>query len=269
MPKGGNQMHKRMVRYTNAYGEQLIFDNKVLFCEEMHIGAAQAKFNAQPRAFDDGQYSSDYKTEPLPLSFRFALRDRENNEFLRNKVVDVFTSTKPGTITVYTENEKYTIQAHLVARPDFQRVGSRIYRWEASFVADFPYWKKGSVMLEKELTVREGDTGASGVISSRSPVPVPVVIEIEGVGSVFVYINGKYIYIDIPANANLPISIDTENFKVKDANGQNKNNYIASGREIGDLYLEPGSNIVRTGLHGSGSVDSVKIKWWELKGGII
>ena len=34
-------MHKRMVRYTNAYGEQLIFDNKVLFCEEMHIGAAQ------------------------------------------------------------------------------------------------------------------------------------------------------------------------------------------------------------------------------------
>ena len=267
MPKGGNQMHKRMVRYTNAYGEQLIFDNKVLFCEEMHIGAAPAKYNAQPRAFDDGQYSSDYKTEPLPLSFRFALRDRENNEFLRNKVVDVFTSTKPGTITVYTENEKYTIQAHLVARPDLQRVGSRIYRWEASFVADLPYWKKGSVMLEKELALP-----GSAAIISRSPLPVPVIIEIHATGQVYIHndSNNEWIYMTIPEGYSaLPVSIDTENFNVKNALGTNVNQFISSEHDIGDFCIEPGSNSISVGWYGPGSGEKVKIKWWELKGGII
>lgn len=263
----------RKVRYRSYYGEELIFDNRTLFCEEMHIGNAPAKYNGQARAFCDGQYSGDYLVQPLPLNFKFALRDVADDAFLRRKVQDVFTSVRPGVITITEGAEKYTIEAHLTARPDFVRISKRVWRWDAAFIADFPYFKKGVAMKEKELTIggKEMTIGGEKSIVSRSPVDVPVIVAINATGAIVVgnSTTDQYIYMAIPSNAVLPVTIDTENFRIKNGTGVNVNQYLSGNREIGDFVLAPGNNTVYASLYGSGSDGTVTIKHWELRGGVI
>lgn len=121
-------------------------------------------------------------------------------------------------------------------------------------------------MKEKEMTIGGGKS-----IVSRSPVDVPVIVSINATGAIVVgnSTTGQHIYMAIPSNAVLPVTIDTENFRIKNGTGGNVNQYLSGDREIGDFVLAPGNNTVYASLYGSGSDGTVTIKHWELRGGVI
>lgn len=248
---------RKTVIYTNCYGQEIFFDNRVFFCEEIKLSGGAAKYSSLALSYSDGQVTSGYGAEPLPIHFRFSFFDRQNNEYLRNRLMDVFTPTEPGVLKIYTENEVYSIDVHLTARPEIKRTGRRVYTGEADFTADFPYFRKGVRMSE----ITTDDTHTE--IISRSPVKLFPVITFFGGARIRNDTTGSGFSVSKYFGSAEYITVDTNTFKVRDNNGNDVNYLIAGNEDIGDVFLMPGENDIYCTR--SGTV----IRWWELRGGII
>ena len=143
----------------------------------------------------------------------------------------------------------------MISRPEFIRAGSHAWRWEAEFIADFPYWKKGE---KHSKTLSIGDN----TVYNNSPVPVPVEIKITSAGMVQNSTIGQGFNHLAPATGASYYTVYTENFNVIDNNGNDCNNLISSA-DIGDIVLLPGNNTILS--TGTGTV----LYWRELRGGVL
>lgn len=177
--------------------------------------------------------------------------DDDHDSILRRHAGNVFSSVEPGELTVYTDKDVYRITAHLTAVPDFVRDGVRRWRWEAEFIADEPFWRRGEMM--EEITLNEQKQGST-IIFSDSPVKVPVLLTISTATTIWNKRLKLGIFVGYPETS---ITIDTETFTVKDPEGNNANYLLYNNAEIGDFYLLPGENEI---FNASGHP---VVKWWK------
>ena len=248
-------MHRRYVKYTNSIGQTISFGKNGFLCEKMEISKAPARYNAYIPISGSGQITSGYDAAPLPIKLQCALVDAKDHFINRQFAMDVFTPLSPGVITVINDDGEYSIEAHLISRPEFVRAGSHSWRWEAEFIADFPYWKKGE---KHSMTLSTGDN----TVYNNSPVSVPVEIKIFYSGKVQNSTIGQSFNHSAPPPGASYYTVYTENFKVIDNNGNDCNNRIISG-DIGDIVLVPGNNTILS--TGTGTV----LYWQELRGGVL
>lgn len=241
----------RYVKYTNAYGKEIFFDNIIWLCENMTLSGSAAKYSSQSLAFANGQYSADYFLDPLPLKFDFALRDNDSSGILRRHAADVFSCVLPGTITVYTDITEYHITAHLTAVPEFRRDGIRRWKWSANFIADEPLWKRGELI--NSLTLSDYYT----TIFNPCSVNIPITATFY---TATTFHNGALSYgfsLSHFPDGVTSVTVDTENFSVVDQSGNNVNYLLVSNTQIGDVFLKPGNNSIFN------AYGTPTVQWWE------
>lgn len=251
----------RLVRYRNSYGQEIFFDNKTFFAEEIHIGNTSARYNSLSLFNSPGIVTDNYSYEAMPLRFRFALKDKALDRGNRDKVFNAFTSLSPGVITIYTDENEYSIDAHLVAVPDFSRVNSHVWRWEASFIADYPFFRVGRLPNQKVISDNYTD------IYSKSPVKVPMIITFFHSTPFTNQTISKGFSITVPTGVSW-VRVDTNNFNIVDSNGNNANNCISASESIDDVMLVPGYNRIFCASYSAGN-NNTYIEWYDLKGGVL
>lgn len=252
----------RKLKYINALGQELFFDNKAkLFVEKMEIFSTPARFGSQNRAMGDGAISYGYGFEPKPLKFDFAYYDRDGDPVMKKYIGNVFTSTEPGKIVIYTpDGEELSIDAHLTAVPEFRRVSRRKIAWTADFVADYPLFRVGR--RPNSVTV----TTQTVTIRNNSPVRVPVVLRFNGPLTVTNTATGNSI--SMLTTVGDWVTINTGDFTVRNDYGSDYSKYLDPSSDIGDLYLVPGVNtLALTGEEALGS--GVTVQWYELRSGVM
>lgn len=248
----------RYVRYRNCYGQDLYFDNRKFFAEEIHIGGTPAKYDSLSLFDSPGIITDNYSYEPMPIRFRFALKDKSSTRADRDRAVNIFTPTAPGIITIYTQDDEYSIDAHLTAVPDFTRANSHVWRWEASFIADFPFFRKGRIKQRYEAV----PDAATKIVNVYSSSPVPVHPEIT--------VPPHTVFIDCGffINSGDWATLNTSDYSLYDENGNDISNCLSlsSGyTNVDDIYLYPGNTSLKINTNGRKCI----IEWWELRGGII
>lgn len=245
----------RLVRYRNSYGQEIFFDNKTFFAEEIHIGNTSARYNSLSLFNSPGIVTDNYSYEAMPLRFRFALKDKALDRGNRDKVFNAFTSLSPGVITIYTDENEYSIDAHLVAVPDFSRVNSHVWRWEASFIADYPFFRVGRCkQREKNATT----------IYVNSPVPVHP----DFILTSHVYFPDYHFFINKTGDEPW-VRLSTTDFSIIDNLGNDKTFYLClsnDSTDLDDIFLYPGSNDLSVS---AGAGNDYFVEWWELRGGIL
>lgn len=250
----------RHIRYRNFYGKEIYFDNKKYFAEEIQIGGTSARYNSL-RLFDSpGAVTDDYGYDVMPIHIRFALLDKSDNRDNRDLAGSLFASVKPGILTVYTDDDEYSIELHLTQTPVFNKVNTHVWRWEADFIADYPFFQKGR--LPNRKTIESYTT----IVYNTSPVPVPVKIRFYKDTPFKNQTSGKGFSVSLPQGADW-IEVDTKNFNITDSSGNNANNCVSIYDEIDEVMLLPGKNEIFCPTYSSGGNNNT-LEWWELRGAV-
>lgn len=249
----------RKVRYINALGQDIFFDNRSkLFCEKMEIFSTPARSTSQALAMGYGNVSSDFGYDAKPMRFSFAYRSVGDDAQMREYIGAVFTPTAPGEIVIYTDDgEEYRIKARLAAVPEFIRAARRKITWDAEFIADYPFFSKGR--RPQEVTLAAART----IINNRSPVKVPVTVTMQGSLRIENETTGAGFWITVPEGET--VTVDTETFSVRNGNGENVSHYLGAENDIGDFGLAPGNNSIF--CTGDGAIGTV-IRWKEKRSGL-
>lgn len=252
----------RKMKYINALGQELFFDNKAkLFVEKMEIFSTPARFGSQSLAMGDGAVSYGYGFEPKPLKFDFAYYDRDGDPVMKKYIGNVFTPTEVGKIVIYMpDGEELSIDAHLTAVPEFRKVSRRKIAWTADFVADNPFFRVGR--RPNSVTV----TTQTVTIRNNSPVRVPVVLRFNGALTVTNTATGNSLR--MLTTVGDWVTINTGDFTVRNDYGSDYSKYLDPASDIGDLFLVPGVNtLTLTGREAPGY--GVTVQWYELRGGVM
>lgn len=232
--------YEKRVKYKNELGQELIFDDWVLFCESIDTTGVSGIFNSESLAFSDGQVTTDVFLGAKTIPCSFAFKDIRDDIFMRDKIAAVFSPTVSGVLTVYSEWDKYEIDVRPSAVPSFQRDKDvpYVWRWDVDFIADFPYWRVGakrSVSLESQYT------------SIRSHCPLSVPIEIyfppSTASRIYINVNGKgFVYNG--TNCDVGVVLDARNFTCTGTDGNDYSHKVDVTVNIESLKLRYGKNTI-------------------------
>ena len=145
----------------------------------------------------------------------------------------VFRIEPDEKLTVITKNDVYKIECRPQNFPTFKRDEVKfVYRFDVDFVADSPYWQKGAEIL---LTLSNAKT----LVYSNNNIDLPMkIIFPAGVSTLF-NVNGKGFTLKAH---DIPLTVNTQNFKVTNAGGQNCNQYIDATAQLDEVYFKYGQN---------------------------
>lgn len=227
-------MYVKKVIYKNELGMELSADNRTVFCESIDAAGVAGSFITEAPAFAPGQITIDSQIAARVIPCSFAFRDTEAGELQRMELAEIFSPLLSGTLTVWGEENVYTIECRPQAVPSFKRDQSvpYIWRFDVDFVADYPFWKYGS---EHSFSA-EGSGDYVFAARSKLTLPLPVQIEIsdmtENVPYAF-YIAAKkktgdrsyYTrnFFDFFGKANTTFYVDGRTLSVKDSDGHSVN----------------------------------------------
>lgn len=224
---------EKNVIYENSLGQRLVFDNRQLFIEYIDMIGTTGIHATESLAFADGQTSVYHQLSAKTIPCSFALKNINLDEYTELYLESIFNPKLSGTLTVITKNDVYKIECRPQNMPTFKRDEVKfVYRFDVDFVADFPYWQKGA---EIPLTL----TSAETFVYSNNPIGLPMKIVFPAGVSTLFNVNGKGFTLKAH---DIPLTVDTQNFKVTNAGGQNCNQYIDATAQLDDVYFRFGQN---------------------------
>lgn len=224
---------EKNVIYENSLGQRLVFDNRQLFIEYIDMIGTTGIHAAESLASADGQTSVYHQLGAKPIPCSFALKNINLDDYTKLYLESIFNPKLSGTLTVITKNDVYKIECRPQNFPTFKRDEVKfVYRFDVDFVADFPYWQKGT---EIPLTLKSPET----FVFSNNPIDLPMkIIFPKGPATLF-NVNGKGFNL---RNHTMPLTVNTQNFKVTNASGQNCNQYIDATAQLDEVYFKYGQN---------------------------
>ena len=224
---------EKNVIYENSLGQRLVFDNRQLFIEYIDMIGTTGIHAAESLASADGQTSVYHQLGAKTIPCSFAIKNINLDDYTKLYLESIFNPKLSGTLTVITKNDVYKIECRPQNFPTFKRDEVKfVYRFDVDFVADFPYWQKGA---EIPLTL----TPAEIFVYSNNPIDLPMkIIFPAGVSTLF-NVNGKGFTLKAH---DIPLTVDTQNFKVTNAGGQNCNQYINATAQLDEVYFKYGQN---------------------------
>lgn len=225
---------KKRVIWKNDIGMEIVFDNRRLFFESIDMTGTAGVHTVESLASSDGQTTLAHQIGAKTIPCSFALMDRYGDRWLQKNLPLFFSPAIDGTLIVDTESDRYTIRCYPQNIPVFKRSEvPYIWRFDVDFVADFPYWSMGKRTLELEYPTT--------VIESASPIKTPVKISFPTNGATPFNINGKGFTL---LNCESPLTVDTRDFSVRDAQGIDRNNYIDATAPLDKIFLRYGENMI-------------------------
>lgn len=222
------------VIYENSLGQRLVFDNRQLFIEYIDMIGTTGIHAAESLASADGQTSVYHQLGAKTIPCSFALKNINLDDYTKLYLESIFNPKLSGTLTVITKNDVYKIECRPQNFPTFKRDEVKfVYRFDVDFVADFPYWQKGA---EIPLTL----TNAETLVYSNNNIDLPMKIVFPAsVSTTLFNVNGKGFTLK---KHDISLIINTQNFKVTNANGQNCNQYIDAAAQLDEVYFKYGQN---------------------------
>lgn len=179
---------KKNVVWRNALGQTITFDNVRFFVEEIDMTGTSGIHTVESLAGTDGQQTVDHHLAAKTIPCSFAVKDVEDDVYMQRYIAQLFSPLGEGTLTVYTRDNKYSIACYPQSVPVFKRDQSVpcVYRFSVDFVADYPYWHKGELIVKTYSSLP--GTQSNRTLLSRCPWDIP-----------------PDIY--LPANANSSVSV--------------------------------------------------------------
>lgn len=226
----------KKVKYKNELGQELVFDNHLLFCEQIDTTGTQGVFNTESLAFSDGQMTTSAFLGAKTIPCSFALKDNRNDIFMRDKISAFFNPTISGVLTVYSEWDKYEIDVRPAAVPSFQRDKDvpYVWRWDVDFIADFPYWR---VCPKRSVTLKAANT----VLRSDCPLKVPVEIYFPPNKTTPFKIRDKgFTYYG--TNCDVGVVLKSQRFECIGTDGNDYSQNVDVTADIENLHLQYGEN---------------------------
>ena len=221
------------VIYENSLGQRIVFDNKKLFIESIDMTGTTGIHAVENLAFSDGQSSVYHQLSAKTIPCSFAIKNINLDDYTKIYLESIFNPKISGTLTVITKNDVYKIECRPQNMPTFKRDEVKfVYRFDVDFVADFPYWQKGAKI---PLTL----TSAETFLYSNTPIDLPMKIVFPAGVSTLFNVNGKGFTLKAH---DIPLTVDTQNFKVTNAGGQNCNQYIDATAQLDEVYFKYGQN---------------------------
>lgn len=246
-------MYVKKVIYKNELGMELSADNRTVFCENIDAAGVAGNFITEAPAFAPGQITIDSQIAARVIPCSFAFRDTEAGELQRMELAEIFSPLLSGTLTVWGEENVYTIECRPQAVPSFKRDQSvpYIWRFDVDFVADYPFWQYGS---EHSFST---ECSLDFVFAARSKLalPLPVQIEISDMAegeqyAFFIAAKKKtsdrsYYTSDsfsFYGKANTTFYVDGRTLRVKDSDGHSVN-AVSSGSDS-EIAVRYGYNYI-------------------------
>ena len=219
----------KIVIYENCLHQRAVFDQKYLFCESIDMtGTAGVHFTEQP-ALADGQAIVFSKLSAKTIPCSFAFKNTKDDSFTKTMLENIFNPKCSGTLTVITKNHTYKLDVRPQNQPSFKRDTVKfIYRFDVDFVSESSLWK-----MDSEITVPL--TAAETTLLSENPHDLPMRIVFPSCNNSTLFnVNGK--------PHTMPLTVDTQNFSVRDVNGANQNQYIDATAQLDEVYIRFGEN---------------------------
>lgn len=251
--------------WRNALGQEIVFDNRTFFLESIDMTGTAGIHTVESLAMTDGQVTLDHHLGAKTIPCSFAWKDVEDDRWMREYLTALFNPTMSGTLTVYTREETYSIDCYPQDFPAFQRDGGvpYVWRWSVDFVADYPYWRKGTQrnVAVADLPVEDGHR----VLVSRCPFEIAPEIYLPASSASWFAINGKGLSINGHVKA---IVIKTETLEVVTADdGENCNYLIDAQYDIGRLRISYGKNVVTYGVQSGSLPSGTSLSYYNLSMG--
>lgn len=224
----------KIVIYENGLHQRAVFDQKYLFCESIDMtGTAGVHFTEQP-ALADGQAIVFSKLSAKTIPCSFAFKNTKDDSFTKTMLENIFNPKISGTLTVITKNHTYELSVRPQNQPTFKRdMVKFIYRFDVDFVSESSLWK-----MDSEITVPL--TAAETTLLSENPYDLPIKIVFPNCNSSTLFnVNGKGFTLK---PHTMPLTVDTQNFSVRDVNGANQNQYIDATAQLDEVYFRFGEN---------------------------
>ena len=165
--------------WRNGTGQEIVFDNRTFFLEDIDMTGTSGIHTVESLARADGQVSITHQLAAKTIPCSFAWYDStQEDDYMREKLTQLFNPLMSGTLTVYTRENVYAIDCYPQDFPVFKRVsGLPVCRWEVDFIADYPYWRKGAERVF-HLTHSVGNS-----LFSPCPFAIAPVIELKLFGT--------------------------------------------------------------------------------------
>lgn len=235
--------------WRNAIGQEIVFDNYTFFLESIDMTGTPGIHTAESLAMTDGQVTLDHHLGAKTIPCSFAWKDVKDDRWMQAYLTSLFNPTVGGTLTVYTPEETYSIDCYPQDFPTFQRDSgvSYVWRWNVDFVADYPYWRKGT-----QRTVAVADVPMEGfnrVLVSRCPFEIApeIVFPATSVAAIFqLYPTGESSKeIRMREHADYAVRVITQDFKViREDTGADCSELISATTELDTIRIRRGKNTV-------------------------
>lgn len=253
---------KKNMRFRNALGQEVVFDNRILFLESIDMLGTPGIHTTESLAGADGQRTVSHQLGAKTIPCSLAIRDVGDVEWIKRRLTEVFFPKLNGTMTVQTLSDTYHIDCYPINVPSFRMAeNDGVWRFDVDFVADYPYWKKG-----KERTLAFPDN--STVLTYKSNCPFEICPEVYFpayiTGFTVLSINGKAIAVDAHG---FPIKLTTERFgMINTQTGESCTNYLSPSEDIGNLRIRYGTNTIQLV---SGVPAGITLRFYQLSMGEI
>ena len=219
--------------WRNGTGQEIVFDNRTFFLEDIDMTGTAGIHTVETLARADGQVSIAHQVAAKTIPCSFAWKDMHDDRYMQERLTSLFNPLMPGTLTVYTRDNVYAIDCYPQDFPVFKRVsGLPVWRWEVDFVADYPYWRKGTERVF-HLTSNTGNS-----LFSPCPFAIAPVIELP-IASSTIHLGitkdgiGGSLTID-PDESARTLVIDTNTLTIKDKTTGADCSYLVDANE----YIE-------------------------------
>lgn len=253
---------KKNMRFRNALGQEIFFDNRTLFLESIDMLGTPGIHTIESLAGADGQRTVSHQLGAKTIPCGLAIKDVGDVEWIKRRLTEVFFPKLNGTMTVQTLSNTYQINCYPINVPSFRMAeNDGVWRFDVDFVADYPYWKKGK---KRPLTFPDNST----VLTYKSSCPFEICPEVYFpayiTGSTVLSVNGKAIAVDAH---DFPIKLTTERFgMINTQTGESCTNYLSPSEDIGNLRIRYGTNTIQLV---SGVPAGITLRFCELSMGEI
>lgn len=255
---------KKNLAWRNELGQEVVFDNRVLFLEAIDMIGTPGIHTAESLAMSDGQRTIRHQLGAKTIPCSFAIKDVGNVEWLKNRLTEVFFPKLSGTMTVETMYGHYEIECYPLNVPTFKMAeNDGVWRFDVDFVADDPYWRKGGEHV-RTLTGPSHET-----LMSSCPFDIYPVIEFPAADNsrVIAFKNSlgeNTIHI---VEHDFPIRLTTKPFSMLNMNTNTScTNYLTTSQQVGNLVIRYGENKIQ-GV--TGYITDIVIRYYELSMGEI
>lgn len=258
---------KKNMRFRNALGQEVVFDNRTLFLESIDMLGTPGIHTTESLAGADGQRTVSHQLGAKTVPCGLAIRDVGDVEWIKRRLTEVFFPKLNGTMTVQTLFGTYKINCYPANVPSFRMAeNDGVWRFDVDFVADYPYWKKG-----KERTLAFPDASTFS-LTYTSDCPYEICPEVYfppySNGYTVLGINSGTISGTIAVVAHdFPIRLTTERFSmINTLTGGSCTNYLSPSEDIGNLRIRYGTNAIHLV---SGTPTGIELSFYQLSMGEI